>query len=332
MTIHYLRSANHLMKVWDLMRLGLGEFFFFEANCSVREQRRLSRWGVSATHEAQDFAGTQIELESGILTSQNYGPILTSNILDFGGSTNSSAVDPSIWIPSPLVSIGQVDSVSHVPQNGHGYGGSAAFDSSVDWAAHTLLWGSDNAFQNQSVPDAVLDNEVIPNYDVFGAPTGRQDLFPDANILSPPLPGYPSNVPISSFNTLDAESIASFSGYASNNSISNSLHAVDVESQDSAALDYIPLGMQALPHAPASSTGALVAAIPAFQCHICPQSFRRSSDLTRHHSSIHHAVPGLFLCPVQGCVKSRGAGCRRRDKLTEHLWKKHGNLGFAKRV
>jgi hypothetical protein len=174
--------------------------------------------------------------------------------------------------------------VSHVPQNGHGYGGSAAFDSSVDWATHTLLWGSDNAFQNQSVPDAVLDNEVIPNYDAFGAPTGRQDLFPDNNILSPPLSSYPSNVLISSFNTLDAESIDFFSGYASNNSISSSFHAVEVETQGSTALDYIPLGMQALPQAPASSTGALIAAIPAFQCHICPQSFRRSSDLTRHHS------------------------------------------------
>jgi hypothetical protein len=150
--------------------------------------------------------------------------------------------------------------------------------------------------------------------------------------LSPPLSGYSSTVPISSFNTLDAESIAFFSGYASNNSISNGFHAVDVETQGSAAFEHVPLGMQALPQAPASSIGALIATIPAFQCHSCPQSFRRSSDLTRHHSSIHHAVPGLFLCPVQGCVKSQGAGYRRRDKLTEHLWKKHGNLGFAKRV
>jgi hypothetical protein len=297
--IHCLRSANHLMKMWDLMGLGLGEVFFFKANCR----------SAPLPHT-----------------------ISTSNILDFSGSTNSSAPDQSIWIPSPLVSIGQVESVSHVPQNGHGYGGSAAFDSSVDWAAHTLLWGNVNTFQNQSVPDAVLDNEVIPNYDAFGAPPGRQDLFPDTNILSPPLSGYPSSVPISGFNILDAESIDFFSGYASNNSISNGFHAVDVETQGSAAFEHVPLGMQALPQAPASSTGALIAAIPAFQCHICPQSFCRSSDLTRQHSSIHHAVPGLFLCPVQGCVKSQGAGYRRRDKLTEHLWKKHGNLGFAKRV
>jgi hypothetical protein len=38
------------------------------------------------------------------------------------------------------------------------------------------------------------------------------------------------------------------------------------------------------------------------------------------------------FCHVQGCPKSNGAGYKRKDKLTEHLWKKHADLGFVKRV
>jgi hypothetical protein len=33
-----------------------------------------------------------------------------------------------------------------------------------------------------------------------------------------------------------------------------------------------------------------------------------------------------------GCNKSEGVGYTRKDKLTEHLWKKHGNLGYVKRT
>jgi hypothetical protein len=64
----------------------------------------------------------------------------------------------------------------------------------------------------------------------------------------------------------------------------------------------------------------------------CTQSFQRDSDRTRHQNTVHSARQGLHLCPVPGCPKSHGAGYSRADKVTEHLWKKHADLGYTKRV
>jgi len=61
-------------------------------------------------------------------------------------------------------------------------------------------------------------------------------------------------------------------------------------------------------------------------------TFKRDSDRIRHEAAIHGINQGLYLCPVNGCSKSQGIGYTRKDKLTEHLWKKHGNLGFVKRT
>ncbi|KAK0107396.1 hypothetical protein ONS96_003215 [Cadophora gregata f. sp. sojae] len=62
----------------------------------------------------------------------------------------------------------------------------------------------------------------------------------------------------------------------------------------------------------------------------CNRSFGRTSDLTRHTSSVHCNIPARHLCPIPGCIKSQGSGYKRADKVTEHLWKKHANLGYTK--
>ncbi|MAD82200.1 MAG: hypothetical protein CL912_04495 [Deltaproteobacteria bacterium] len=62
----------------------------------------------------------------------------------------------------------------------------------------------------------------------------------------------------------------------------------------------------------------------------CNQIFRRPSDRLRHENSVHWNMPGSHLCHVHGCPKSHGSGYKRADKLTEHLWKKHPDLGFSK--
>lgn len=62
----------------------------------------------------------------------------------------------------------------------------------------------------------------------------------------------------------------------------------------------------------------------------CNKTFKRASDRTRHEDSVHLNNPGIHLCPVPGCVKSHGKGYSRSDKVTEHLWKKHANLGYTK--
>jgi len=66
----------------------------------------------------------------------------------------------------------------------------------------------------------------------------------------------------------------------------------------------------------------------------CPVFFNRDGDRIRHEASVHglNQVFQLYLCPIAGCMKSQGAGYTRKDKLTEHMWKKHSDLGFMKKV
>jgi hypothetical protein len=62
----------------------------------------------------------------------------------------------------------------------------------------------------------------------------------------------------------------------------------------------------------------------------CNKTFKRDADRSRHEYSVHFKNSGLHLCPIVGCPKSYGKGYSRPDKITEHLWKKHANLGFTK--
>ncbi|TVY38972.1 hypothetical protein LOCC1_G006389 [Lachnellula occidentalis] len=72
--------------------------------------------------------------------------------------------------------------------------------------------------------------------------------------------------------------------------------------------------------------------ITRIPCTFCTHTFVRDSDRIRHENSKHLNIPGAHLCPVPRCSKSHGRGFSRADKLTEHLWKKHAGLGYAKRV
>jgi hypothetical protein len=67
-----------------------------------------------------------------------------------------------------------------------------------------------------------------------------------------------------------------------------------------------------------------------FQCGHCSQSFKRDCDRGRHERSVHSPAYGRFLCPIAGCPRSQGAGYCRADKVKEHLWKKHRDLGYVK--
>ena len=66
----------------------------------------------------------------------------------------------------------------------------------------------------------------------------------------------------------------------------------------------------------------------------CPVFFNRDGDRIRHEASVHgfNQALQLHLCPILNCPKSQGAGYTRKDKLTEHMWKKHSDLGFMKKV
>jgi hypothetical protein len=62
----------------------------------------------------------------------------------------------------------------------------------------------------------------------------------------------------------------------------------------------------------------------------CTKTFKRDYERIRHENSMHVNTQGAHLCPVPGCPKSHGKGYSRSDKVTEHLWKKHSNLGYTK--
>lgn len=68
-----------------------------------------------------------------------------------------------------------------------------------------------------------------------------------------------------------------------------------------------------------------------FRCNVagCNKRFKRQFELTRH-ANTHRGATGIHLCPIFGCSKSYGSGYSRPDKVTEHLWKKHANLGYTK--
>ncbi len=63
----------------------------------------------------------------------------------------------------------------------------------------------------------------------------------------------------------------------------------------------------------------------------CNLAFRRKADLARHRKTVHGVNHINFFCHVPSCPKGRGhgKGYSRDDKLTEHLWKEHGNLGYT---
>jgi hypothetical protein len=67
-------------------------------------------------------------------------------------------------------------------------------------------------------------------------------------------------------------------------------------------------------------------------CSKCEKRFTRKGDLRRHEASTHGLAPAIYNCPIPRCPKSTGPGYSRLDKLREHLWKKHGDLGYTKRA
>jgi hypothetical protein len=64
----------------------------------------------------------------------------------------------------------------------------------------------------------------------------------------------------------------------------------------------------------------------------CTMAFKRKHERDRHAASVHGINHRVYLCHVNGCPKNRGTPFSRQDKLTEHMWKKHANLGYTKRV
>lgn len=61
----------------------------------------------------------------------------------------------------------------------------------------------------------------------------------------------------------------------------------------------------------------------------CPFAVGRKSEVERHYRNA-HCGRYSYTCDVYGCENNKGRGYSRIDKLREHQWKRHANLGFRK--
>jgi hypothetical protein len=84
----------------------------------------------------------------------------------------------------------------------------------------------------------------------------------------------------------------------------------------------------------ASAAVRRVRPAPRVRCtHLgCTQTFKRDADRVRHENTKHRNNHGQHLCPIVGCPKSHGRGFCRPDKVTEHLWRVHSDLGYTKKA
>jgi len=94
----------------------------------------------------------------------------------------------------------------------------------------------------------------------------------------------------------------------------------------------LPAHTSAPPPPPAAPTSTPRGPNARHQCthSPCTKTFKRDYERIRHEASVHRINRRRHLCPITGCSKSHGKGYTRSDKVTEHLWKKHANLGYTK--
>jgi hypothetical protein len=74
------------------------------------------------------------------------------------------------------------------------------------------------------------------------------------------------------------------------------------------------------PHFPIQAT------LQRTPCPLCPQTFTRPSDLTRHYTSVHLGIK--HHCFYPGCDNNRGNGYCRAEKLRTHQRERHGISWF----
>jgi hypothetical protein len=125
-------------------------------------------------------------------------------------------------------------------------------------------------------------------------------------------------------------------GYTSNTGFNDAFNSTDVTMDWSSELQSPepgpPLSTEAPRLSQTSLSGSNNSPNNGISCTHCPLKFKRDSDRIRHENSLHLNRYGAYLCSVTGCPKSQRIGFSRADKLTEHMWKKHGNLGYTKNV
>jgi hypothetical protein len=213
---------------------------------------------------------------------------------------------------------------------------------------HTAQYGFDRGFTGNAVDASNLKSLALNDFNqqpglvaTISGPFGGVDLMS-------PITNY--NTSFENFNDFNEDGLrpqffpttplhesnwdSSFPFSAVNN---NNLSIADF-SAATAPVEQNFISNEYLIPATVSVTATANVALPTQQdsipCSIlsCPRTFKRNYERARHEGTVHGINRRAYLCPIHGCLKGQGRGYSRADKLTEHLYKKHGNLGYRKRA
>ena len=253
-----------------------------------------NHWNSSGNLESQPWAVSTRQTRTSVPSHAITRPLaFTNNLMDIGFDTNSYAQGINYSAPDSDLNL----QVSNVPAIGpHS---SDFFSMDVGQASFEMLMP---AFDNSQ-------ELVFGSGRTFSDPTVHQDLLQSNSVSSLP-----------NASTFDD------AGFQ---------HAQGPQGQTQASQDEAQVlpGPTTIPNQP-NPVQQLTATVSTFACAHgnCNQAFRRKSDLARHRKTVHGMNLVKFFCHIPGCSKGRGhgEGYSRDDKLTEHLWKKHGNLGYTK--
>jgi len=220
----------------------------------------------------------------------------------------------------PYMASGSIDLIAFSSFNGHGSGIEMGGNDYMGYPNHISSATMDASFQLQT--PRMFNNVIDPS---LQNSTYQMGLLQFANSSH------------DDFNMWNAAYEPRFSTQQSGFDIQttpNEFESWDIRVPNSFDISMLP-GYPAPPaQAPVPPAQAPVPPVPApsFQCTYCTRTFKRDSDRIRHESSNHGVNRALHLCPVLGCPRSQGGGYSRADKVTEHLWKQHANLGYTKRT
>jgi len=318
-------SCNHLTPFRGLMPcMRAGEFFFKMVTYRIREKlnekwlegtdtgtgalRCTPRDGFAITGPSSfEASQTAINQTQGV-HGNNFVPNdnFTDIDRDFPGQPPhylGIASTPNVFLPTPNYGF-------HVP--------------------NTVGLQMDGSFLEPSVP--VFDprntqghgiNSIVPcspymsNYAASGYLLPFQVSMDDLTINAPFMPNHQGVGDISDWASLEG-----FDNTIMDNSMFPNTMAMEA--------NILQQPVSSIPQA--SPAPVTQAAASQFQCNYCQKTFKRDADRIRHENSKHLNIAGAHICQVTGCPKSQGRGYTRSDKLTEHMWKKHGNLGYTKRT
>jgi hypothetical protein len=293
-----LPLACHLIPMWNLVALKLGKLFFLVLIGACRFLVNFANWGSFLTQnphlDGQDVS-TKLSACNDIHANQNGATLLLDPTLFSNGPTDFPNQDPigfDHWDGF------QADTVS----------------TSLNFGSTQLqnaIGFTDSGYSGRSMGKETTMYQARmtnPMYIPTDAPAGFYDIpHPSMMDLNPQHPyGLMAQIPIASVT-------ANFNFGEASASTTNT-----------------PMPIAApMPQAPVTQTVPTPGTMP---CTWCPMTFKRKHERDRHAASVHGINHKVYLCHVNGCPKNRGTPFSRQDKLTEHMWKKHRNLGYGKRA